>query len=318
MKGPFTLSHETIPASLDALASLSLKDIMARAYQRHVVVPAFNVAYLPMLKPIADTLKAERSFGLVEVARPDIEMFGAQSYQAVAAEFTGQVDRRFVRLHQDHVPVIDQDQQRVDWRPLIDEALQLRFDSVMVDGSRLGLEENIAVTREVAEMAHPGTAVEAELGAVLGHEAGPLPPYEELFASGRGFTDVAEAVRFVRETGVDWLSVAIGNIHGAISGAAKDAKKVTARLNIDHLYTISEAVGIPLVLHGGSGIDLACVLQAVENGITKINVGTALRQAYETALRERDDIAYAQAAVARATRAHLEDYRILGSAERLA
>lgn len=306
--------HKT---GLDALAVLPLKEIMDRAYRRHVVVPAFNVAYMPMLAPIADTLKECRSFGLIEVARPDIEMFGAESYRAVAEEFARRADRRFARLHQDHVPVIDQNLDRVDWRPLITEALELGYDSVMVDGSRLELEENIAVTREVGQMAHPGAAVEAELGAVLGHEAGPPPPYEELFASGRGFTDVEEARRFVSESGVDWLSVAIGNIHGAITGEAKDAKKVQARLNIDHLRAISDAVGIPLVLHGGSGIELEYVLRAIENGITKINVGTAVRQPYEEVMRETGDIARAQAAVARATREHLQDYRILASAERL-
>lgn len=307
-----------VTPGLNALTALPLKEIMARAYRRHVVVPAFNVAYMPMLQPIVDTLKECRSFGLVEVARPDIEMFGAESYRAVADGFARYADRRFTRLHQDHVPVIDQHLDRVDWRPLIAEALALGYDSVMVDGSRLELEENIAVAREVAAMAHPGVAVEAELGAVLGHESGPPPPYEELFSSGRGFTNVEEARRFVRESGVDWLSVAIGNIHGAISGAAKDAKKVQARLNIDHLRAISDAVGIPLVLHGGSGIEPACVLRAIENGITKINVGTAVRQPYEEALRATGDIARAQEAVARATREHLREYNILGSAERLA
>jgi len=304
--------------NLDSLSAVSLKEIMTRAYRRHVVVPAFNVAYMPMLQPIVDTLRECRAFGLIEVARPDIEMFGAESYRAVADEFARCADRRCCRLHQDHVPVIDQNLDRVDWRPLIAEALALGYDSVMVDGSRLELDENIAVAREVGEMAHPRAAVEAELGAVLGHEAGPPPPYEELFASGRGFTDVEEARRYVRESGVDWLSVAIGNIHGAISGAAKDAKKVQARLNIDHLRAISDAVGIPLVLHGGSGIELSCVLQAIENGITKINVGTAVRQPYEEAMRTTGDVARAQAAVARATREHLQDYRILGSADRLA
>ncbi len=303
---------------LDSLSTLSLKEIMMRAYRRHVVIPAFNVAYLPMLKPIADTLRECRSFGLIEVARPDIEMFGAESYQAVADGFAQDADRRFARLHQDHVPVIDQNLDRIDWRPLIREALALGYDSVMVDGSRLELEENIAVAREVVMMAHPGVAVEAELGAVLGHEAGPLPPYEELFASGRGFTDVEEARRYVTESGVDWLSVAIGNIHGAISGAAKSEKKLQARLNIDHLRVISDAVGIPLVLHGGSGIDLACVLEAIQNGITKINVGTAVRQPYEEVLSATGDVAKAREATARATREHLEEYRILGSADALA
>ena len=81
-----------------------------------------------------------------------------------------------------------------------------------------------------------------------------MPSYEELYASGKGFTDVDEARRFVQETGCDWLSVAIGNIHGAISGALKDQKKVEARLNLDRLNQLSQVTGIPLVLHGGSGI----------------------------------------------------------------
>src|SRR5690606_9183044 len=107
--------------------------------------------------------------------------------------------------------VIDEDQEPVDYLAIVNEALRLGFDSVMVDGSRLRLEENIAATRQVAERAHrAGVPCEAELGAVMGHEEGPLPPYEELFASGRGFTDTDEARRFVQETGCDWLSVAIG------------------------------------------------------------------------------------------------------------
>jgi fructose-bisphosphate aldolase class II len=170
----------------------------------------------------------------------------------------------------------------------------------------------------VVEMAHPKAAVEAELGAVLGHEPGPLPPYEELFRSGRGFTDVEEAARFVRETGVDWLSVAVGNVHGAVSGAAKDREKVRARLNIDHLRRISDRVGVPLVLHGGTGIELSCVLEAVENGITKINIATAIRQAYEVRLREDGSVESAQQAVAEVVAQHVEDYHIAGSATRLA
>ena len=69
---------------------------------------------------------------------------------------------------------------------------------------------------------------EAELGAVMGHEAGPMPPYEELFASGKGFTDVAEAKRFVQETGCDWLSVAVGSVHGAIAAGRRIRAKPAA------------------------------------------------------------------------------------------
>jgi fructose/tagatose bisphosphate aldolase len=291
---------------------------MRRAYERHILVPAFNIAYLPQVEPVARTLKELDCFALLEAARPDIQRFEAESYAAVAEECARHADPAYVRLHQDHVPVIDEEQRQVDWRPLIQEALDLGYDSVMLDGSRLPLEDNIAATKSVVAMAHPEVAVEGELGAVLGHEAGPLPPYEELFSSGRGFTEVGEAERFVRETGVDWLSVAVGNVHGAISGAAKDREKVRARLNVGHLRRISDRVGVPLVLHGGTGIELSCVLEAVENGITKINIATAIRQAYEARLRESGSVASAQQAVAEVVAEHIEDYRIAGSATRLA
>jgi fructose/tagatose bisphosphate aldolase len=156
---------------------------------------------------------------------------------------------------------------------------------VMVDGSRLALEENIACTRQVVDMAHAvGVPVEGELGAVMGHESGPLPPYEELFASGRGFTDPDEAARFVEGTAVDWLSVAIGNIHGAISAAAKAQRKVAARLDIAHLERIRLKARVPLVLHGGSGIPKALIMDAIGHGIAKVNVATAIRQPYEAAI----------------------------------
>jgi fructose/tagatose bisphosphate aldolase len=303
---------------MNTLAELSVAEIMQRAYQRGILIPAFNIAYLPMVEPTARTVQALDSFALIEVARPDIENFGAESYAAVRQAYARHCDPAHLRLHQDHVPVIDENGSRVDWEALIAEALRLEYDSVMVDGSRLPLAENTAVARSVVAAAHPGVAVEAELGAVLGHEAGPLPPYEELYRSGRGFTDVEEAARFVRETGVDWLSVAIGNVHGAISGAAKDQTKVQARLNIPHLKKIAERTRLPLVLHGGTGIELACLLEAVAAGITKINVGTGIRQPFEASQRAGRGVAEAQAAVARAVEQHLTDYGLAGSAAKLA
>jgi fructose/tagatose bisphosphate aldolase len=271
-----------------------------------------------MVRPIVQTLKERGTFALLEVARPDIQRFGAVSYEAVARAFEQYADRGFVRLHQDHVPVVDEEQREVAWEPLIRQALDLGYDSVMLDGSRLPLKENIAATRAVVELAHPGVAVEGELGAVLGHEVGQLPPYEELFSSGRGFTNEKDASRFVRETGVDWLSVAAGNIHGAIAGAAKDKAKFRARLNVEHLGRISSRVGVPLVLHGGTSIELGCVLEAARNGITKINIGTAVRQPYEACLRAGGSEQEAQAALARAVAEHIEDYGIVGSASKLA
>ena len=195
----------------------------------------------------------------------------------------------------------------MDYEPVIAEAISLGYGSVMVDGSRLPLEANIGATRRVAAMAHAaGIACEAELGAVLGHEAGPLPDYEELFASGRGFTDVAEAQQFVRESGCDWLSVAVGNIHGAISRAARSQRKAEARLDLSRLEALSRATGVPLVLHGGSGIRQEHVLAAVGKGIAKINIGAEIRQAYEAALP--GGVSSAQRAVRERTGAVLASY----------
>ena len=263
------------------------QELMLAAWRAGKVIPAFNIPYLPIMEAVVCALRDTNTFGLVQVARPEWEKFEARSLRAVREEYERVKDERYTRLHLDHVPVLDEDGLAVDFEAIIAEAISLGYESVMVDGSRLGLEENIEATRKVVEMAHDvGIPVEAELGMVLGHEAGPLPPYEELFASGKGFTDPAEAKQFVDETGVDWLSVAIGNIHGAISAAAKGKKKVAARLNIEHLDRIHKTTGIPLVLHGGTGIRKEYIMDSIQHGIAKINVATAIRQPYEQTIEQ--------------------------------
>ena len=145
-----------------------------------------------------------------------------------------------------------------------------------------------------------------------------MPSYEELYTSGRGFTDPREARRFVRETGCDWLSVAIGNVHGAIAAGRKDEKKVEARLNLERLRQIHEAAGIPLVLHGGSGIKAENVRAAMKEGIAKINIGTEIRQAYEQALRDGGDQKQAREAVYARTCWVLRDFlQVDGLADQL-
>lgn len=269
--------------------------IMRNAWMAQTVIPAFNIPYLPMMEPVVGALRDTRCFGFIAVARLEWIKFASGSLRHVYDEYQRVKDEGYTRLHLDHVPVIDEDHLLVDYMKDLTEAADMGYDSIMVDGSRLGLDENIAATRQVVEMAHArGIPVEAELGSIVGHEAGPIPPYEELFASGKGFTDPDEARRFVSGTGVDWLSVAIGNIHGAISSARKE-KKTEARLSIERLDAISSAVGVPLVLHGGTGVRREYVLEAVRHGIAKINVATAIRQPYE-ALVERS-VEQAQAAV---------------------
>jgi fructose-bisphosphate aldolase class II len=291
-------------------------DILLNAYRAGIAVPAFNVPYLPMVEPVIRAVVDQDAFALVETARLEWIKFEAGGPDQVMAEFEKWHNPDHVRLHLDHVPVIDEDNQRVDFLAVIETAITLGYHSVMVDGSRLSLDDNIAATRQVADLAHAaGIPCEAELGAVLGHESGPLPPYDELFATGRGFTRIDEAQRFVRESGCDWLSVAVGSIHGAISGALKDQKKVEARLNLDHLDQLRAVTGIPLVLHGGSGVRQADVLAAVKNGIAKINIGSEIRQTYEQQ-RASGRIAAAQDAVYQRTTGLIRDY--LGIAGRRA
>jgi len=275
-----------------------LKVIVQNALKAKVAIPAFNVPYLPMIEPVIRAVVDQNSFALIETARLEWIKFKAGGPEVVAKEFFRWQVPDHVRLHLDHIPVIDEDSQQVDYLAIIKKAIELGYDAVMLDGSRLSLDENIAATRLVADLAHKaGIPCEAELGAVLGHEAGPLPPYDELFASGKGFTKVEEARRFVDRSGCDWLSVAIGNIHGAVSGAYKNQKKIAARLDLDHLQSLARATSLPLVLHGGSGIPQEYVLASFQKGIAKINIGTEIRQAYESTLQSTGKISAAQDAV---------------------
>jgi len=278
---------------------MDIKSIMKKAWQSGIVIPGFNIPYLPMMEPVIRALQDTSTFGLIMVARLEWVKFQSGSMKSIHDEYEKLKDLRVTRLHLDHVPVIDEDGLLTDFEKIICDAIDLGYNSVMIDGSRLSLKENISKTRKIVLLAHQaGIPVEAELGAVLGHESGPLPPYEELFVSGKGFTSSEEALRFIGETEADWLSVAIGNIHGAISEAARVEKKPTARLNIEHLKTINDKVGIPLVLHGGTGIAKEYLMQSFKAGITKINIATAIRQPYEklmhTSVKKAQEAVYSE------------------------
>jgi len=284
-------------------------DVVKNAQKAQVVIPALNVPYLPMIAPIIRAVVDQDSFALIEVARLEWLKFESHSPAAVMGEFIKWRDPDHVRIHLDHVPAIDEDNQMVDYLPIFKEAIDLGYQSIMIDGSRLDLEGNIRVTKQVVDLAHQaGIPCEAELGAVLGHEEEPMPPYEKLYQSGRGFTRVEDAKRFVKDTGCDWLSVAIGNVHGAVSASLRDQKKIEARLNLEHLEELARATKIPLVLHGGSSVKQEYVLAAVKRGIAKINIGTDLRQTYERALKAPQDVTDAQEAVYERTSWLLCDY----------
>lgn len=272
--------------------------IIRNAWRNRLVVPAFNIPYLPMMQPVIQAVRDQNAFAFVAVARLEWVKFEAESPEAVYDEFVAWHDPDCVRLHLDHVPAVDEDDRRVDYIPILERALQLGYPSVMFDGSRLPLQENIECGRRAVALARSyGAACELELGAVTGHESAPAMSYEELFRSRKGFTDVEEARLFVRQTGCDWLSVAVGNVHGAIAKGLKDRKKVSAELDLDHLAELSKATGVPLVLHGGSGVTRRHLLDAVSLGVAKVNVGTEIRQPYEKTLSTTSSPDAAQRAV---------------------
>jgi len=289
---------------------MKAQDVVLKARAAGKCIPAFNIPHIPMVRPIIKAIADENSVAMVQVARVEWEKMSAQSLERVAEEYHKYQDDKHTLLHLDHIPVVDEDYQRVDYVSYLKRAVNASYQSVMIDGSQLSLDENIRGTAEAVAIAHEANIpCEAELGAVMGHENRQLPPYEEIFASKMGFTDVEEAAKFAAESCCDWLSVAAGNIHGAVAEAVRNQKKPEARLDIEHIAALYRATGIPLVLHGGSGIQRQYILDAIVAGVAKINVGTELRQTYEFALEEKPgDIAYAQDCVYRACRNYIANY----------
>lgn len=154
------------------------------------------------------------------------------------------------------------------------KALTMGFTDVMYDGSQLPFEENVATTQAVVRAAHGvGALAEAELGHV-----GRGVEYQTFGAQRKGFTDPALAERFVRETGVDLLAVAIGNAHGLYDGKPE--------IDLDLLREIKKRTGIPLVLHGGTGLGEEQFRAAIAGGIAKVNISTDL---YVTTTRRLAD-----------------------------
>lgn len=148
--------------------------------------------------------------------------------------------------------------------PAIQTAIDAGFSSVMYDGSHLPIDENIANTRRVIDMARPANvSVEAELGAIGGSEDGKCVAMSET-----AFTTVEDARRFVQETGVDMLAISIGTVHGLYTGKAQ--------IQHQRLADITAATHTPLVLHGGTGVSDDDMRLAVRSGIEKVNVGTEM------------------------------------------
>ncbi len=154
-------------------------------------------------------------------------------------------------------------------------ALELGFSAVMYDGSSKSYEDNAAMTREVVALARTyGASVEAEIGIVTGHEGKEFHIKEEADA----YTDPELAARFVKETGIDALAASVGTVHGFYASQPK--------LDFERIKKIKELTGIPLVMHGGSGISVEDTQKAIRCGIRKINYFSYMSNAGVKAVKE--------------------------------
>ncbi len=253
------------------MALVTMDALLRSARARGIGVGAFNVGNMEMVMGAVRAAEETATPIILQIAEvrlghSPLSYIGPMMVQA-AKEVS--VD---IAVHFDHGKTED----------TLAKALELGFTSVMYDGSGYPLEENIARTREIVQMAKPyGATVEAELGRVGGSEDGS----ENTAAL---YTDPDEAVRFCAETGIDALAVAIGNAHGNYKQAPV--------LSFDVLQEIRKRVEIPLVLHGGSGITDAEFQNLIRTGITKVNIATAsfnaLTRSVETHIQVEEKHSY--------------------------
>lgn len=239
------------------MALVNLKSVLTKAYQEGYAVGAFNVINLNFLEAIIDAARLTASPVILNIAEVHFPFVTMENIVPVVREIAGR-EKFDIVLNLDHGISMG----------AIERALANKFTSIMFDGSHLDLEENIRQTREIVKMCHANNvSVEAELGAVGGAEGGGLVGE----ANPEKFTDLEQARRFVEETQVDALAVAIGNSHGRYKGPPQ--------LDFDRLHAIRDTVKIPLVLHGGSGISASDFKKAITLGITKINFFTGMSDA---------------------------------------
>ncbi|MEM2178624.1 MAG: class II fructose-bisphosphate aldolase [Candidatus Methanomethylicaceae archaeon] len=233
---------------------VSLREVLEKAKRERYCVCAFNVYNY---ESISSVLK-----GASELNSPVIIAFGERYIKYIPLDLISLIVKNLSRkysipivLHLDHAYNLD----------IIKQAIKEGFTSVMYDGSKLSLEENIRITKNVVKLAHSKkVSVEAELGYVTKAEESKME-YR--------FTDPYEAKIFVSETEIDALAIAIGNIHGL------RAYKGIVKLDLILLDRIRKLCDIPLVLHGGSGISYEELKKAVNLGICKLNINTELSMA---------------------------------------
>lgn len=234
-------------------------EALRRAHAERRGLAAFNVIQLEHAESYAAAAEAAGRTIVLQISQNAVRYHGALAPLAKAVIAVAEASSAPLVAHLDHA----------DDRALVREALRLGFTSVMYDASALPYEDNVASTAEVVAEAHAvGVAVEAELGEVGGKDGVHAPGVR---------TDPKEAVAFVRDTGVDSLAVAVGSSHAMTER--------TARLDLARIAELREALDVPLVLHGSSGVPDETLTAAVRTGMTKINIATHLNHAFTDAVR---------------------------------
>jgi fructose-bisphosphate aldolase class II len=246
---------------------VDLKTVLQPAYDGRYAIGAFNVISVDFLEAIINAAEARNTPVILNTAEVHMQYLDIDFIAAAIKEATKRTKLDIV-WHLDHGLSYES----------AARAIRSGFSSVMFDGSHLSFEENIRQTKEIVRMSHAvGVTVEAELGAVGGSEEGNLIST----ASKALYTNVEQTKIFVEETNIDALAVAIGNSHGKYKGDPV--------LDFDLLSDIKKATGIPLVLHGGSGISTEGFHKAIDLGISKINFFTGMSQVALSTLKQEID-----------------------------
>jgi len=257
---------------------MTLRQALERAAEKGVAIAHFNISDAVTLKAIfevASTLslaEPEKIPVIIGLSEGERDFLGVHEAVALVKELREDHDYP-IYLNADHTHSFEK----------IKEAVDAGFDAVIFDGGKLPLDENIEQTKGAVEYAHkknPNVIVEGEMGYIgSGSEVLKEVP-KGAAVTENDITKVDEAVRFVKETGVDMFSPAVGNIHGMF----KDAPN--PRLFIDRIIEIKKAVGIPLVLHGGSGIQDEDFIAAIKGGMNVIHISTEIRRAWREGVEE--------------------------------
>jgi fructose-bisphosphate aldolase, class II len=238
----------------------SAVDLLVVAKNQRIGYGAFNVIQLEHAEAIITGAEDVELPVIVQISENAVKYHGGLAALGTAALIMARESELPIVVHLDHAE--DED--------LVREALDLGFKSIMFDGSKLPWQKNVERTTEMAKLCHGyGASIEAELGEVGGKDGAHAPGVR---------TDPEEARVFVQETGVDSLAVAVGTSH-----AMADRSAV---VDLELIAALAESAGVPLVLHGSSGVDDAGLQAAVRAGICKVNIGTRLNQVMTEAVRE--------------------------------